>query len=454
MVLIDLWLFVRQTCILTGLTFLFFAGNTRAEVFKPQLFKLANGLKVVVISNHRAPLVTQLVMYKVGAMDEPPGQTGIAHFLEHLMFKGTKNLAPGEFSKIVARNGGQENAFTSRDYTGYHQSFSSDRLEIMMQIESDRMCNLTLTQDDIEPERQVVLEERNTRVENNPSALLSEEVNAAFYINHPYRRPIIGWRHEIESISRSNLLAFYNKWYAPNNAILVIAGDVNASDVLGLAKKYYGGIPSKKLPLRVKWVEPRHKSDRRITLRHKQVRQPQWLKKFITPGVMQDASSTRALEILSEIIGGGTSSRIYQSIVVEQKIAASAGAWYDGETRGPGVFSFFATPLPGKSILDVERAMEKLIGDLIEKGVSEEEVSMAVTRLQDAAIFARDGLYGPAVILGRALAIGLSVDYVEQWPQRLASVTNDDVNRVIRMVFGRPGSVTGLLLSEKRVRQD
>jgi len=447
-------LFVKQTCILTGLTLFFFAGITRAEVFKPQLFKLANGLKVVVISNHRAPLVTQLVMYKVGAMDEPPGQTGVAHFLEHLMFKGTKNLAPGEFSKTVARNGGIENAFTSRDYTGYHQSFSSDRLEIMMQIESDRMCNLILTQDDIEPERQVVLEERNTRVENNPSALLSEEVNAAFYLNHPYRRPIIGWRHEIESISRSNLLAFYNNWYAPNNAILVIAGDVNSSDVLRLVKKYYGGIPSKELPPQVEWVEPRYKSDRRITLRHKQVRQPQWLKKFIAPGVIQDASSARALEILSEIIGGGTSSRIYQSIVVEQKIAASAGAWYNGETRGPGAFSFFATPLPGKSILDVERAMEKFIGGLIEEGVSKKEVSMAVTRLQDAAIFARDGLYGPAVILGRALAIGLSADYVEQWPQRLTSVTNDDVNRAIRMVFGRRGSVTGLLLSEKRVRQD
>lgn len=449
-----LWLFVKPTSILIGLTLFFFAGTTRAEVFKPQSFKLANGLKVVVISNHRAPLVTQLVMYKVGAMDEPPGQTGIAHFLEHLMFKGTKNLAPGEFSKIVARNGGQENAFTSRDYTGYHQSFSSDRLEIMMQIESDRMCNLILTQDDIEPERQVVLEERNTRVENNPNALLSEEVNAALYLNHPYRRPIIGWRHEVESISRSNLLAFYNNWYAPNNAILVIAGDVNASDVLRLVKKYYGGIPSKELPPQVEWVEPRHRSDRRITLRHKQVRQPQWLKKFIAPGVMQDASLARALEILSEIIGGGTSSRIYQSIVVEQKIAASAGAWYDGETRGPGVFSFFATPLPGKSILDVERAMEKFIVDLIEKGVSKKEVSTAVTRLQDAAIFARDGLYGPAVILGRALAIGLSTDYVEQWPQRLTSVTNDDVNRAIRMVFGRRGSVTGLLLPEKRVRHN
>ena len=295
------WIFVKQVCVLIGLTLFFCVGITRAEVFKPQLFKLANGLKVVVISNHRAPLVTQLVMYKVGAMDEPPGQTGIAHFLEHLMFKGTKNLLPGEFSKIVARNGGQENAFTGRDYTGYHQSFASDRLEIMMQIESDRMSNLILTQEDIGPERQVVLEERNTRVENNPSALLSEEVNAAFYLNHPYRRPIIGWRHEIESISRSNLLAFYNKWYAPNNAILVIAGDVNARDVLGLVKKYYGGIPSKELTPRVKWVEPRHQSDRRITLRHKQVRQPQLFKKFIAPGVMQDAPESRALEILAEI---------------------------------------------------------------------------------------------------------------------------------------------------------
>jgi len=231
---------------------------------------------------------------------------------------------------------------------------------------------------------------------------------------------------------------------------LVIAGDVNAPYVLRLAKKYYGSLPSKELPPRVKWVEPRHKSDRRITLRHKQVRQPQWYKKFIAPGVLQDAAASRALEILAEIIGGGTSSRIYKSIVVEQKIAASAGAWYDGETRGPGTFSFFATPLPGKSVLDVERAIENFIADLIRKGVTRKEVTIAATRLQDSAIFARDGLYGPAVILGRALAIGLSVDYVERWPKRISSTTNDDVNRAIRVVFGRSGSVTGLLLSEKK----
>lgn len=442
-------IFKRTSFIFFSVLF-FTVEIARAEVFKPQEFELANGLKIVVIENRRAPIVTQLLMYKVGAMDEPSGKTGTAHFLEHLMFKGTKSLAPGEFSKIVARNGGQENAFTSRDYSGYHQSFTPDRLEIMMNIESDRMNNLVLTENDITPERQVVLEERNTRVESNPSALLNEEVNAAFYLNHPYRRPVIGWRHEINSITRHDLLTFYNKWYAPNNAILVIAGDIKATDVIKLAKKYYGGIPAKKLPQRIAWVEPLHQSNRRIELRHKQVRQPRWSRRFIAPNVMQNAALSRALEILAEIIGGGTTGRIYRSLVVEQKVAASAGAWFDGDTRGPAAFSFFASPLPGKTTRDIEEAMDKVLANLIEKGVTEREVDVAIRRLQDAAVLARDGLYGPAIILGRALAVGLKVDDVEKWPSRIALVTNKDVNEAITKIFWRTGSVTAVLLPERK----
>lgn len=420
-----------------------------AKVFSPKSFTLKNGLQVVVISNHRAPVVTQLIIYKVGAMDEPAGKSGIAHFFEHLMFKGTKNLKPGEFSAIVARNGGQENAFTSQDYTGYHQSFAADRLETMMRIEAERMRNLVLTPEDIEPERKVVLEERNSRVENNPGALLREEVNAAFYLNHPYRIPVIGWNHEIKGLSRADLVAFYRQWYAPNNAVLVFAGDVTVETVRPLAEKYYGKIPAVKMPIRTRWAEPPQQSDRRITLKHPQVRQPSWSRKFMAPGVGSgDADETYALDVLAEIIGGGTTSRLYRSLVVEQKVAANAGAWHDGDNRGPGSFGFYGTPLPGKSVGDVEKAMEEQIAQLLKNGVTEKEVAEAATRLQNAAIFARDGLHGPATIVGEALAIGLSLDDVEGWPARIAKVTVADVNKAIKRVLGRKGSVTALLLPE------
>ncbi len=224
-----------------------------AKVFSPETFSLKNGLQVVVVSNHRAPVVTQLLIYKVGAMDEPAGKSGVAHFLEHLMFKGTKNLKAGEFSAIVARNGGQENAFTSQDYSGYHQTFAADRLDTMMRIEAERMRNLLLTKKDIEPERKVVLEERNSRVNNNPSALLREEVNAAFYLNHPYRVPVIGWEHEIKALTLEDLVKFYHQWYAPNNAVLIYAGDVSVEKIRPLVEKHYGKIPSASMPKRVVW---------------------------------------------------------------------------------------------------------------------------------------------------------------------------------------------------------
>jgi zinc protease len=424
-------------------------ATTHAKVFSPESFTLKNGLQVVLLPNHRAPIVTQLIIYRVGAMDEPAGKSGIAHFFEHLMFKGTKNLKAGEFSAIVARNGGQENAFTGQDYTGYHQSFAVGRLDTMMRIEADRMQNLVLTKEDIEPERKVVLEERNSRVKNNPSALLREEVNAAFYLNHPYRIPVIGWEHEIKALTREDLVKFYRQWYAPNNAVLIYAGDVSVEKIRPLVEKHYGKIPSVSMPKRVAWSEPPQQSDRRITLRHTQVRQPSWSRIIMAPGVrLGKLSTVYALEVLTEIIGGGTTSRLYRSLVVEQKIAANAGAWYDGDNRGPGSFGFYGTPLPGRTVLDVEAAVEQEVAKLLKGGVSEQEVREAITRLQNAAIYARDGLHAPASIVGEALALGLTLEDVEQWPERIGQITVKAVNGVIQSVLGRKGSVTALLLPE------
>ena len=423
------------------------AAPARAAVFNPQSFTLDNGLQVVVVTNRRVPVVTHMIWYKVGAMDEPPGKSGLAHYLEHLMFKGTKTLKPGEFSAIVARNGGQENAFTSQDYTGYYQSVAADRLELMMKLEADRMTNLVLTDAAIEPERQVVIEERRSRVDNEPSAMLGEQVAAALYQNHPYRNPIIGWRHEIETRSRKDLLDFYRHWYAPNNAVLVISGDVTADIVRPLAEKYYGVIPARKLPKRVAWREPPPAADRHVVLKDARVRQPAWSRRFLAPSqVYGETEHAYALQVLGEILSGGATSRLYRTLVVEDKIAVSAGAWYNGSARGPGTFGFYASPPPGGDIDATITAVNAQIDTLIANGVTEEEVAKAVRQLQDSAVYARDSYRTPARVFGAALAIGRSVADVEAWPERIGAVDAGAVNRAIEFVFKNRRSVTALLL--------
>jgi len=424
--------------------------SARAAVFNPDTFTLKNGLQVVVIANHRAPVVTQLIYYCVGSMDEPPGKTGLAHFLEHLMFKGTKTLKSGEFSAIVARNGGRENAFTSDDYTGYFQTVASNRLETMMRWEADRMTNLTLVNSDIEPERKVILEERNTRVENNPAALLHEQVDATFFLNHPYRRPTVGWAHEVKALTRDDITQFYRNWYTPNNAVLVISGDVTTEEVRRLAEKYYGPVPSRPLPARPAWREPPRSAASRIILKHKQVTEPSWSRRYHAPSYREGArEQVYALQVLAEIVGGGPTSRLYRKVAVEAKMAAGAGAWYDGNARGPGVFGFYAAPLPGKTVEQIEALVQAEIDRLVKDGVTEEEVRNAVVRLQDEAVYARDSIDGPARTLGGALAIGLKVDDVESWPERIGAVMQDAVNAAARAVLVEKNSVTGILLPEK-----
>ena len=422
-----------------------------ATVFDGKSFSLANGLKVVVVSNHRVPIVTHMIYYRVGALDEPAGQSGIAHFLEHLMFKGTKTMAPGEFSAIVARNGGRENAFTTSDATAYFQSIARDRLEVVMRIEADRMTNLVLTDEVIEPERQVVLEERRSRVENEPSAQLHEEAQAALYLNHPYRKPIIGWEHEIRAFTREQIVDFYNKWYAPNNAIVVMSGDITVADARTLAEKYYGVISARPLPVRQEWREPPQRTDRRVELKHPQVQQPSWTLRYLTPSYAYgDTQHVYALQVLEEILSGGSTSRLYKSLVVEQQVAVSAGAWYSPSSRGPTAFGFSATPRSVDGIAAVEVAMSAEIDRLLKDGVTEDEVMRAVARLQAAAIFARDSNRAPARTLGGALVIGRSVDDVESWPERIGETTADDVIRAARAVFADRPSVTTLLLPAQK----
>ena len=427
----------------------FMARPLEAKVFEPEVFTLDNGLTVVVVTNRRAPIVTQMIWYKVGAADEAPGESGLAHFLEHLMFKGTEKLAPGEFSRIIAENGGQENAFTSWDFTAYFQTVASDRLEIVMRHEADRMTGLKLTDDVVLPERDVVREERRSRVENDPGAQLAEAIRASLYLNHPYRTPVIGWDHEIMELDTESALSFYRRWYAPNNAILIIAGDVDVAEVRRLAEKYYGVIPARAVPERSRPLEPPHRASRRVTLESPRVHQPSLSVRYLAPGYRTaEGAEAYALQILDEILGGGSSSRLYRSLVVEQGIAAAAGTGYMVDVYDTGTFTFYASPRPGREVDELEASLRAEIDRVIREGVTEEEVETAKKRMSAGAIFARDPLGAAPRIIGRAVASGRSIEELEAWPQRIEEVTVEQVNAAAQALLSDQSAVTGVLLPE------
>ncbi|WP_340115844.1 pitrilysin family protein [Pelagibius sp. 7325] len=430
-----------------------FGQAAQARVFDPVSFTLANGLQVVVVENHRAPIVYHSVWYRVGAADEKAGESGLAHFLEHLMFKGTENLAPGEFSDIIAANGGRENAFTSWDYTAYYQTVAADRLEIMMKNEADRMANLRLTDAVVLPEREVVREERRSRTDNEPASQLGEISRAVQFLNHPYRIPIIGWDHEIEQLSTEAAIAFYDKWYAPNNAILIIAGDVEPEEVRVLAEKYYGVIPAKDIPERQRVIEPPQNAPREVRLTSARVRQPQVSISYLAPSYRQaaedgDPAEAYALQVASEIVGGGATARLYSRLVVEQGVAGSAGAGYGANNYDYSTFEFYVAPRPGQEIEPAEAALRQEIAKLLESGVTEEEVAAAKKRLVAGAVFARDNLSTAPRVIGAALTTGGSLEQVESWPERIAEVTADQVNAALKVVLRDEQSVTSYLLPD------
>ena len=425
------------------------ASRVEARVFDPETFTLDNGLQVVVITNRRAPIVTHMLWYKVGAADEAAGESGNAHFLEHLMFKGTDTLAPGEFSRIIALNGGQENAFTSYDYTGYYQTVARDRLEIVMKHEADRMTHLQLTDEVVLPEREVILEERRSRIDNDPGPQLREMMQATLYLNHPYRIPIIGWEHEIDALNTETALAFYRRWYAPNNAVLIVAGDVTAAELRPLAETYYGKIPARSVPERKRAAEPPSHAPRSVTLRSPRVRQPSVSIAYLAPSYNSEGGEhAYALQILDEILGGGTTSRLYRSLVVEQALAAGAGSSYSSAAYDLSSFNFHASPRPGIELEKVEAALREQIARVRKDGVTEDEVAAAKRRLRASTVYARDSLNTAPNVFGRALTTGSTVEDVEAWPDRIAAVTAEQVNAAALAVLLENRSVTGRLLPE------
>jgi zinc protease len=419
----------------------------------PQTFTLANGMQVVVIEDRRAPVVTHMVWYKVGSADEPRGKSGIAHYLEHLMFKGTAKVPNGEFSATVARNGGQENAFTSYDYTGYFQRVARDRLPLVMELEADRMAGLTLSEEVTLPERDVILEERSARIENDPGSLLAEQMNAMLYLSHPYGTPIIGWEHEMRGLTHEDAIDFYKDHYDPANAILIVAGDIDAGELLPLAEEFYGVVPSNGARSeRVRPMDPPQRAARRVVLEDARVEQPYVRRAYLAPSYANGKpGEAEALDVLSEIIGGGATARIYKSLVVEQKTALGASGWYSGSALDDGSIGFYAIPADGVSLEDAEAAIDAEIEKLLAEGVTEEEVARARKTLVADTIFAQDSQQSLARGYGVALSTGLTVEQAATWPDRILSVTPEQVTQAARTYLKKERSVTGVL---KRPEED
>jgi zinc protease len=412
-------------------------------------FALDNGMDVVVIEDHRAPVVTHMVWYRVGAADEPPGASGIAHFLEHLMFKGTETREPGEFSSIVARNGGTDNAFTSYDYTAYFQRIAADRLGLVMELEADRMVNLALREEDVRTERDVILEERNQRVENNPSGLFREQVSAAQYLNHPYRVPIIGWRHEITELDRDAALDFYTTHMTPNNAILVVAGDTTPEKVRTLAEEHYGALPANPdLPPRTRPQEPPQLAERRLTLRDARVSQPYVARSYLAPERDSGAQDkAAALTLLAGLLGSGQTSVLNEALQFESKIAVQTGAWYSGMSLDDTTFNLFVVPAAGVTLQDAEDALDEALAEFLETGPDPDHLARIKSQLRAQEIYDRDDAAGEARRYGRALTQGLSVADVQAWPDILQSTTAEEITAAAREVFDRRRAVTGWLMS-------
>ncbi|RMH48411.1 MAG: insulinase family protein [Alphaproteobacteria bacterium] len=414
-------------------------------------FVLDNGLELVVIEDHRAPVVTHMVWYRVGAADEPPGKSGIAHFLEHLMFKGTDEIPEGAFSRIIAANGGEDNAFTSRDQTAYFQRIAADRLEMVMRMEADRMRDLVLTEAVVAPERDVILEERNTRVENDPAALFDEQRQAAQFLNHPYGIPIIGWRHEIAALSRADALDFYRRYYAPNNAIVIVVGDVDPARVRRLAERHYGPLaPSADLPPRQRPQEPPQTAPRRLVFADARVRQPYVLRSYLAPernpGQQRRAA---ALVLLARLLGGSDlTSVLGRALQVDSRIALGAGAFYDASSLDPSTFSIWVVPAPGVSLAEAEAAMDRAIAGFIANGPDPAHLERVRTQVRAAEIFALDNQMSLARRYGMALTSGLTLADVEEWPRLLQEVGAEEIVAAAREVLDLRRSVTGWLTSE------
>ena len=421
------------------------AAPALAADFTVETAMLENGMQVVVVPDHRAPLITQLVYYKVGSADEVLGKSGVAHFLEHMMFQGTNGVPAEEFRNTIALHGGEENAFTSPDITGYWQTVAVQGLEMVMRLESDRMQNLLITDKDFESEREVIKEERRSRYETEPAGQFNEQMQATVFIGHPYGWPTIGWMHEIETLTRQDAVDWYEKWYAPNNAILIIAGDTSLAEVLPLARKYYGVIPASAPIVRDRPQEPPHLAERRLIYYDDRVRQPSFSRVYLASSRTARDGLAPALTLLSDILAGGTG-RLYQALVVEREVAVGAGSFYSGGAVDLSQFGVWAAPTSGGDIATVEAAIDAELERLLTEGITAEELALAKSGVLTSLILRRDSVNRVGRRVGSGLAVGLTIDEVVGWSAEIEAVTIDDVNTAAAVVLVRRNSATGLLL--------
>ena len=446
--------FLRHLTLSLGLSLLLsqplFAVEPTVAGSEPQEFTLENGLQVVVIEDRRAPVATQMLWYKVGAADEPPGLSGIAHYLEHLMFKATDNMAQGEFSAVVEAQGGRDNAFTSWDYTTYHQRVAADRLELMMEMEADRMANLRIDLSDWLPERDVILEERSQVVESRPERVFAEQMRAALFQNHPYGIPIIGWRHEMEILDDVAAKDFYDAHYAPNNAVLVIAGDVDAEEIRAMAERHYGPIPANpEIANAARPTEPPHHAERRLIMRDGRVAQPFLNRVYLAP-IRQsgDQSEAAAFRMLAALLGGSSQTSVLErNLTHEQGISLSAWAGYSGTARDHGTFSLGLTPAPGTTLEEAEDALDATLAAFLEEGIDAEQFERVRMQVRAAEIYELDDAGSRARSIGADLSVGLTLEDSLGWIEALQQVTPEQVIGVAH-TLDRRASVTGWLMGD------
>ena len=451
---------MKKCALLIILVSLFLAPAAYAQsgdkVYNAQTFTLANGMQVVVIPNHRAPVLTHMIWYRVGSADEPRGLSGMAHYLEHLLFKGTPTLPAGEFSKRIRALGGNDNAFTSWDYTAFHESIAVEHLEDVMTMEADRMMNTNPPPGDFTSEQKVVLEERRQRTENDPRGFFAEQLKATLFINHPYGLPVIGWQHEVGALTWPQIQKFYKEHYGPNNAILVISGDITAAQLKPLAEKIYGPLKPIPLPERSWTKVPPMIAAPQLTLHDPAIRQPIFMRLYRLPSLKESREDGYALSVLEEILDGGAATRFYKSLVVEQKIATAANFSYDGLSWSDGSGWVSATPADGISMATIETAINAELRKIIKDGITDQELAEAKLRMQDSAAFARDSLAGPAMTVGQALITGMTLDDVEYWPRHIEAVTKEQIQSAATRYLDpdrinqRP-FVSGYLLPESEI---
>lgn len=433
-----------------ALCWLSWAASSPALASAPmQYFTLDNGLEVVVVPNHRVPAVAHIMWYRVGGADDPKGKSGLAHFLEHMMFQGTKTLKPGEYAETIARLGGKQNAFTSYDVTGYYAIIAKEHLETVMKLEADRMQAITPDEEQIAREREVILEERSARIDNYPQAQLAEAMQAAMYLHYPYQRPLIGWRHEMEGLNRDDVLTFFERYYHPGNAVLVLSGDITEEEAKPLAEQYYGGIAPGPDVSRSREVEPPHLASRRVTLVHEKVGKPQFSRDYLAPTYgWGDEAQIIPLDIAAEMLGGGKTSHLYQRLVVERKLATGVSAGYSAFLLGPGAFSVSATPADGVSIESLEAAVDEELAAFLSGKLDEDAFARAKIQMKADTIYAREGLFTMGRIAGYVRMLELPLSYIVKWPEAVENVTIEHVRNALNSTLNMNHSVTGVLLPE------